>query len=207
VQQGRLTVGEAEAPRVLGMDVHAALGGASDEHPGARSDYLADHLDAYTAAAVSKAARETISDWLMAIAAPLLLGSLFLTWSHQLSPGFRARYGATAAIQGVPADPSAWQVYSAADILLALVAGGLFVVAMLGGRGRRRVLALALAVALAFVIHALSVPPTNGAVVFDPTLSPPGYTANPVSSGAGEVLALVALLLGAVGVALGFTTD
>ena len=60
---------------------------------------------------------------------------------------------------------------------------------------------------LVFVIHALSVPPTNGATVFDPTLTPPGYGADPVSSGAGEVLALVALGLGSVGVALAFTVD
>ena len=46
---------------------------------------------------------------------------------------------------------------------------------------------------MVFVIHALSVPPTNGALLFDPTLTPAGYTANPVTSGAGEVLALVAL--------------
>jgi hypothetical protein len=156
---------------------------------------------------VSKGVRETISDWLMAIAGPLLLGSLFLTWSHQLSAPLRARYGATAALAGVPADPTAWQVYSAADVFLALVALGLLVVALLGGRGRRIALALALAVALALVVHALSVPPTNGALLFDPTLTPPGYSANPVSSGAGEVLALVALAVGAVGVALGFTAD
>jgi hypothetical protein len=156
---------------------------------------------------VSKGVRETISDWLMAIAGPLLLGSLFLTWSHQLSAGLKARYGGTAALAGVPADPNAWQVYSAADVLLALVAAGLLLVALLGGRGRRVVLTLALAVALAFVIHALSVPPTNGVVVFDPTLTPPGDTANPVTSGGGEVLALVALALGAAGVALGFAAD
>ena len=163
--------------------------------------------DPYTAAAVSKGARETISDWLMAIAGPLLLASLFFTWSHQLSAALRAQYGATAALRGVPVDPNAWQVYSAADVLLALVAAGLLLVALLGGRGLRVVLALALAVALAFVIHALSVPPTNGVVLFDPTLTPPGYTANAVGSGAGEVLALVALVLGAAGVALGFTAD
>ena len=156
---------------------------------------------------MSKGLRETISDWLMAIAGPLLLGSLFLTWSHQLSASLRAQYGASAALQGVPADPTAWQVYSAADLLLALVAGGLIAVALLGGRGRRVVLALGLAVALVFVLHALSVPPTNGVTVFDPTLTPPGYSANAVSSGAGEIVALVALVLGAVGVGLGFSVD
>ena len=167
----------------------------------------AGRRDAYTAAAVSKGARETVSDWLMAIAGPLLLGSLFLTWSHQLSAGIRTRFGATAALAGVPADPTAWQVYSGADVLLALVAGGLMAVALWGGRARRIALALALVVALAFVIHALSVPPTNGALLFDPTLTPPGYAANAVSSGTGEVLALVALVLGGAGVALAFTVD
>ena len=156
---------------------------------------------------MSKGARETISDWLMAISGPLLLGSLFLTWSHQLSTGFQARYGGTAALAGVPADPTAWQVYSGADVLLALVAGGLMAVALWGGRARRIALTLALIVAAVFVIHALSVPPTNGALLFDPTLTPAGYTANPVTSGAGEVLALVALGLGSVGVGLAFTVD
>jgi hypothetical protein len=156
---------------------------------------------------VSKAVRETISDWLMAIAGPLLLGSLFLTWSHQISKGFSSRYGATAALAGVPVTPTAWQVYSGADVLLAVVAGGLLAVALWGGRARRIALALALIVAVGFVIHALSVPPTNGALLYDPTLTPPGYSANPVSSGVGEVLALVALGLGSAGVALAFTVD
>ncbi len=161
----------------------------------------------YTAAAVSKGLRETISDWLMAISGPLLLGSLFLTWSHQLSTGVRARYGATAALAGVPADPTAWQVYSGADVLLAAVAGGLMAVSLWGGRARRIALSLALAVAVVFVVHALSVPPTNGVQLFDPTLTPPGYSANPVGSGTGEVLALVALGLGSLGVGLAFTVD
>jgi hypothetical protein len=156
---------------------------------------------------VSKGLRETISDWLMAISGPLLLGSLFLTWSHQLSPEIRTQYSATAALAGVPAHPTAWQVYSGADVLLALVAGGLMAVALWGGRARRIALALALGVAVAFVVHALSVPPTNGALLFDPTLTPPGYSANPVSSGGGEVLALVALGLGSLGVVLAFTVD
>ena len=156
---------------------------------------------------MSKGARETISDWLMAIAGPVLLGSLFLTWSHQLSAGVRARYGGTAALAGVPANPTAWQVYSGADVLLALVAGGFMVVALWGGRGRRIALALAVVVALAFVIHALSVPPANGALLFDPTLTPPGYSANTVGSGVGEVLALIALALGGLGVGLAFTVD
>lgn len=156
---------------------------------------------------MSKGLRETISDWLMAISGPLLLGSLFLTWSHQISTGIKARYGGTAALAGVPADPTAWQVYSGADVLLALVAGGLMALALWGGRARRIALALALIVALGFVIHAMAVPPTNGVLVYDPTLVPPGYSANLVRSGTGEVLALVALGLGSVGAGLAFTVD
>lgn len=154
---------------------------------------------------MSKGAREAIGDWLMTLAGPILLVSLFLTWSHQFSRAFLARYGATAALQGIPRAPDAWQVYSTADVLLALVAAGLLAVALLGGRGRRLALAVGLAVAIAFTIHALSVPPTNGALLFDPSASPPGYAAASPSSGAGEVVALVALTLGGIGVLLSFS--
>jgi hypothetical protein len=151
--------------------------------------------------------RETISDWLMAVAGPILLGSLFLTWSHQFSASFLARYGSSSALLGVPHNPDAWQVYSGADVLLALVAAGLMAVALRGGRALRLGVVLSLVVALAFTVHALSVPPTNGAVVFDPTATPPGYTPSSPRSGAGETLAVVALALGAAGVALSYTTD
>ncbi|MGH2913725.1 MAG: hypothetical protein ACRDMX_01935 [Solirubrobacteraceae bacterium] len=153
----------------------------------------------------SKALRETIADWLMALAALLLFVSLFLVWSHQFSPAFLARWGHTSVLGGVPRDPTAWQVYSGVDVLLALLAGGLLAVALWGGRARRLALALALAGALAFTIHALGVPPTNGAVVFD--VATGRYAANAPSDGAGEYLALVALLLGGAGVALSYTAD
>ncbi len=145
------------------------------------------------------------ADWLLLAAAPILAGSLFLTWSHQLSPALRAQYGATALLRGVPADPDAWQVYSIADVLLLLLALSLLAVALRGGRSARRALALALLVALSFTIHALGVPPTNGALVFDATTG--GYVANPVGAGAGEVVALIALVFGLVAVALSFDTD
>jgi hypothetical protein len=154
---------------------------------------------------VSKGLRETVSDWLMALGAPLLLGSLFLTWSHQFSRAFLAQYGTTAALQGVPRDPNAWQVYSGADVLLAVVAGGLFAVALWGGRTRRVGLALALGVSLAFTVHALGTPPTNGAVIYQPNATPPRYAPNSPSAGPGEAVALVALAVGAAGVALSFT--
>jgi len=156
---------------------------------------------------VSKGKRETVSDWLMTLSAPLLLGSLFLTWSHQFSRSFLARWGTTSVLQGIPHDPNAWQVYSAADVLLVLVAGGLLAVALWGGRIRRLMLVLALMIALAFTVHALGTPPTDGAVVFEPSLNPPAYAPNAPRSGVGEDMALLALLLGIGGVALSFTVD
>ena len=156
---------------------------------------------------MSKGKRETVSDWLMTLSAPLLLGSLFLTWSHQFSRSFLARWGTTSVLQGVPHDPNAWQVYSAADVLLVLVAGGLLAVALWGGRIRRLILVLALMIALAFTVHALGTPPTDGAVVFEPSLNPPAYAPNAPRSGVGEDVALLALLLGIGGVALSFTVD
>jgi hypothetical protein len=156
---------------------------------------------------VSKGTRETISDWLMAVAGPILLGSLFLTWSHQFSAAFLARYGSSSALQGVPHDPNAWQVYSAADVLLALVAAGLMAVALWGGRALRLAVALGVAVGLAFTIHALSVPPTNGAELFDPTTTPPGYTPSSPRPGTGEALAVLALVCGAAGVLLSYSAD
>ena len=151
--------------------------------------------------------REVVSDWLMTLSAPLLLGSLFLTWSHQFSRSFLARWGTTSVLQGIPHDPNAWQVYSAADVLLVLVAGGLLAVALWGGRIRRLMLVLALMIALAFTVHALGTPPTDGAVVFEPSLNPPAYAPNAPRSGVGEDMALLALLLGIGGVALSFTVD
>jgi hypothetical protein len=147
--------------------------------------------------------REAIGDWLMVLGAPILLLSLFLTWSHQFSPGFLAHYSHTTALSGVPHDPTAWQVYSIIDVLLALLAAGLFAVALQGSRAGRIGVLLGLAVAIAFVIHALGTPPTNGANLFDPALGT--YTPNRPSSGAGEIVALIGLLLGSGGVLLSFT--
>jgi hypothetical protein len=156
---------------------------------------------------VSKRTREAVADWMMVLASPLLLLSLFLTWSHQFSASFSSSYGAAAVLQGIPRDPNAWQVYSAADVVLALVAAGLLGVALRGGRAARLVAVLCVAVALAFVLHALSGPPTNGANVFDTTLTPPAYTANSPTAGAGETVALIALALGFGGLLLSFTAD
>jgi hypothetical protein len=151
--------------------------------------------------------REVISDWLMVLGAPILLGSLFLPWSHQFSAGFVARYAHTPALTGIPRDPTAWQVYSVVDVLLAVLAAGLFAVALRGARPARIAVLLGLMIALAVTLHALGTPPTRVANLFDPSLTPPGYTPNHPTAGAGEVVALIGLGLGIGGVLISFTAD
>jgi hypothetical protein len=141
----------------------------------------------------------------MVAAAVLLLVSLFLVWSHQLSPTIVRRYASTGTFDGVPRAPDAWQLYTAADVLLALVAAALLVAALWGARVLRLVLIGAVAVAMAFVAHAIVVPPTNGANVFDPQTG--AYVATGASSGAGEPLALAALALAAAALLLSLAGD
>jgi hypothetical protein len=145
---------------------------------------------------------ELAGDSIIVVGALLLFGSLFLTWSHQFSGRFLAEWGAAPVLAGVPRNPTAWQVYSAADVLLALLALGLPAVALLGGRRARLVLAAAAGVALAFTIHALNVPPTNGADFYQPMLGTPGYVANMPTAGPGEPVAIVALGTAIVGLVL-----
>jgi hypothetical protein len=141
----------------------------------------------------------------MVAAAVLLVVSLFLVWSHQLSPAVVARHGDTGVFDGVPRSPDAWQVYTTVDVLLVLLAVGLGMGALWGNRALRLVLAAAVVIGLAFVIHALGTPPTNGANVFDPETG--RYVATGASSGPGELVALVALALAGVGLALSLTAD
>jgi hypothetical protein len=154
---------------------------------------------------MSRGAREAIADWMMLLSGPILLGSLFLTWSDQFSHSFLQQYAGTGALQGVPHDPTGWQVYSAADVMLALLAVGLVGAALRGTRNARLALTIPLAVALAFVIHALAAPPTSGADIFNAALN--RYVADSPKSGAGELTALFALLIGSAGVLLSFTAD
>lgn len=156
---------------------------------------------------MSKESREVVADWLIMIGAVVLFVSLFLPWSHQFSSAFLSQFGASALLQGVPHDPTAWQVYSVVDVLLALLAGGLVVVALLGGRSARLTVVVAVAVALAFTIHAVGHPPTNGANIFDPALSVPDYVSSSPTAGAGETVAIVALGIAIAGLALSFTAD
>jgi hypothetical protein len=154
---------------------------------------------------VSRGTRETVADWTMTAAAVLLLISLFLVWSHQLSAAVVLRYAGTGTFDGVPRNPDAWQVYTTADVLLALLSVGLLVAALRGGRTIRLVLTGAIAIALAFVVHALGTPPTDGANVFDPATG--SYVATGARAGIGVTVALIALAAAAAALLLSFTAD
>jgi hypothetical protein len=156
---------------------------------------------------VSRKNREVLADWLIVIGALLVFVSLFLTWSHQFSPSFLAEFGTSDLLRGVPRDPTAWQVYSAADVLLALLSPLLLAVAVTGSRRVRMTAAVCAAGALGFTLHALSSPPTNGAALFNPAYSVPHYASPGASAGAGETVAILALLLALSGLALSFTAD
>lgn len=127
-----------------------------------------------------------MADWLMLVGAIVLVLSLFFTWSHQ------------RALAGMARDPTGWQVYSTADVLLALLAAALVYVSFLGTRRARALALVPVAVGLAFVIHALGVPPTNGALAAG---------ADQAGSGAGEIVALIGLGVAVTGLLLSFTAD
>lgn len=136
-----------------------------------------------------------------------MFASLFLAWSHQFSRLFLLTFGTSDLLRGVPRNPSAWHVYSAADVLLALLAIALVAVAMVGPRPIRIAATAASAVALGFALHALSSPPTNGANIFHAAYNVPQYGAPGVSAGAGETVAILGLLVALGGLALSFTPD
>ena len=151
--------------------------------------------------------RELVADWLVIVGAIGLFISLFLPWSHQFSAAFLAEWGASDLLRGVPHDPTAWQVYASTDVLLALLAIALVVVALKGSRRVRAGAAAAAAVGLAFTLRALSTPPTNGANIFDPSLSVPNYFPNTATAGIGETLAVIAIVVSLIGLVLSFTAD
>jgi hypothetical protein len=151
--------------------------------------------------------RELIADWLIILGAVGLFGSLFLTWSHQFSAAFLAQWGSSDQLRGVPHDPTAWQVYSSADVLLALLSVALLGVALKGGRRLRAGAGVAAAIALAFTIDALGAPPTNGANIFDPSLSVPNYVPNAPMAGVGVTVAVAAIAVALLGLLLSFTAD
>ena len=151
--------------------------------------------------------REAVADWLIVIGAAVLFGSLFLTWSHQFSSAFLAAWGASDALRGVPHNPTAWQVYSSVDVVLAVLALALVLAALLGNRAARLCAAAGCVIAVVFAAHALAHPPTNGANIFNPALSVPTYASNDPAPGPGEVVALAGLGVSLGGLALSFTAD
>jgi hypothetical protein len=156
---------------------------------------------------VRKEDREVLADWLIVVGAVALLGSLFLTWSHQLKPNYLL-FGGADPLHGVPPDPTAWQVYSAADVLLAALALGLCVVALIGTRRARIGATIAALAGLAFSLHALSAPPTNGATtIANVSGGVVDYLQLSPGAGAGETVAIVALLLALAGLGLSFSAD
>jgi hypothetical protein len=157
--------------------------------------------------APTKETRERLADWLIVVGAVALFGSLFLTWSHQFSPGFLSTFGSSQQLAGVPRDPTAWQVYSTTDIVLALLAAALVASALFGTRPWRLVAVAGALIALAFTLHALASPPTNGANIFNPSLSVPDYTSPGSTAGIGETVALIGLAVALIGLLLSFTAD
>jgi hypothetical protein len=156
---------------------------------------------------MNKEQREVVADWLIVFGSVGLLLALFMTWSHQLSGPLLALSGSSDALRGVPRDPTAWQVYSTADVALALVAVGLFVVALIGSRPARLGAVAGAAVALAFVIHAAGAPPSNGVESVLGQLQVPTDLRTAATPGPGITVAMVALLLALSGLALSFTAD
>jgi hypothetical protein len=150
---------------------------------------------------------ERIGDLLTIAGAAALFTSLFLTWSHQLSPGFLARFGGSDLLRGVPANPDAWQLYSSVDVLLALLAGALVLVALRGNRTAHLAALVGAGIALAFTLHALGTPPTNGVNAFDPSLRAPAYVSSGATAGAGETVALAGLGMAIAGLVLSFGAE
>jgi hypothetical protein len=152
--------------------------------------------------------REATANWLIVVGALALFGSLFLTWSHQVTPELLTVFGPlSSALNGVPHDPTAWQVYSAADVVLALLAAGLLASALLGSHAARQCALLAAAIAIIFVVHAIADPPTNGVLLYNPALNVPNYAPAGPGAGVGETVALLGLVLASAGLLLSFVAE
>jgi hypothetical protein len=150
--------------------------------------------------------RESVADWMIVIGALLLALSLLLTWSHQFTNTFVQKVGGDQ-LHGIPRDPTAWQVYSIADVLLALLAAALVVAALVAGRGARISALVAAVLGLVFSIHAANVAPTNGVNIATPDAGVAHLVPSTATSGGGEVMAIVALGIAIAGLALSFTAD
>lgn len=157
---------------------------------------------------MSKEDREALANWLIVIGGVALFASLFMAWSHQFSGTFLQVFGRPGGLaRGVPLSPTAWQVYSAADILLGLLAAGLVAAAIAGNRIARIGAAIAAVIGLSFAVHAIIDPPTTAAAIFNPAFSVPQLASLGTTAGVGETVAVVALVLALCGLGLSFTAD
>lgn len=156
---------------------------------------------------MSKDTRSLLANWLVLLSGLGLGGSLFLTWSR-LSSAYAALADKLHTLQGVAANPTAWQVYTAADILLALLAATLLGIALTGGRRARISTLVACILALGFAIHAASVAPTNGAPnAFRQGVDVASSVPPSPSPGTGETVAIIALITAISGLSLSLTAD
>ena len=153
---------------------------------------------------LARAARErgpnALADWVVLAGGVALFTSLFFAWSHQVSAATLAAADDSGVLQGVPRDPTGWQVYSVADELLALLGVCLVAVALFGSMRVRLWVLVACALTVVFVLHALSVPPTNGVLFVAPGTA--AYAPRPATAGFGEALALVSLWVAVAGLGL-----
>ncbi len=147
--------------------------------------------------------REALGNWLIVIGGVLLFASLFVAWSHQFSGAFLKYFGRPPLLSS----PTAWQVYSAADILLALLAASLVAAAIAGNRILRVAAAIAASVGLVFVVRAIIDPPTTASAIFNPAFNVPQLTSLGTTAGPGETVAVIALVLSLAGLGLSFSTD
>jgi hypothetical protein len=157
---------------------------------------------------VSGEDREALANWLIVVGGVALFGSLFMAWSHQFSAAFLQVFGRPGGtVHGVPLSPTAWQVYSAADVLLAVLAAGLVASAIAGSRVVRVGAAIAAAIGLAFAVRAIVDPPTTETAIFNPAFSVPQLASPGTTPAAGETVAVIALVLALGGLGLSFTAD
>lgn len=152
-------------------------------------------------------ARPGIGEALTGLGGVALLLSLFLPWSRQLTPQLAAAVGHAPALLGVVANPTAWQVYTSADVVLALLAAALMALGArpAAGPALRWSATAAAVLAMAFVAHALVVAPTRGVLFAHQVHGRAGavsgtrYLPHTATRGSGEVLALGALAVALLG--------
>ncbi len=154
---------------------------------------------------MSRERRETVADWLMVLGAVGLLGSLFLTWSHQFSPAFLAsgapRTNSRASRTTRPRGRCTrrrtwcWRCWPPALVAVALVGNrAARITAGLAAIGRSRSRCTRSA-ARRRTAPTSSIRRRRRTCPSDP------------KSGAGEIVALAALGVALAGLALSFTAD